>query len=131
MKLNNLETIRFDEEKNSCRKMNANNVLVLIGSLVFIWLVFAAQTSNAQYFSVSDGGTVGRIGRRSDPSTLKKILSHRVNDKRVNDLGKLSLSDDEEQGKILHHSNEANKEDIDRYYREYLLRLLVNEYLNN
>lgn len=120
-------------------------LLVLVSTLLLSWI---ASEANAQYFSASDGATVGRIGRRSDPSTsqhhvkssqqasetLKKILSngrYSSHAKRSNDLGLLNFDDE---SSLAVQPSDSESEQIhlreDRL-KEYLLKFLISEYLNN
>ena len=118
-------------------------LLVLVSSLL---LALIASQVNAQYFSASDGATVGRIGRetakqqqakssqRSD--TLRKLLSGRYfsHVKRMNDLGMLNFDDESSlssQIQSSESSGEQNRRDEINQLREYLLRHLLNDYLNN
>lgn len=124
-------------------------MLVLVSSLVLVCI--AAQV-NAQYFSASDGATVGRIGRetvlanrqqaKSSPKssdTLKKLLSGRYYShvKRMNDLGMLNFDDEQslnsqfQSSESSSSSSEQNRRDDINQLREYLLRHLLNDYLNN
>ena len=122
-------------------------MLVLVSSLL---LSLIASQVNAQYFSASDGATVGRIGRetalsnrqqaKSSPKssdTLKKLLSGRYSShvKRMNDLGMLNFDDEQLLNSQFQSSesssSEQNRRDEINQLREYLLRHLLNDYLNN
>lgn len=143
------------------------NYQFIVVCSIILWI---SIETNGQYFSASEGVTVGRIGRRSsylsnlfkeksenpassssqnqnnladmtmavsDPAkfsenarhTLRTFLS-RFHAKRLNDLGLIGFANKGDLQNEQEFENRRLQED-ETAMREYLIRYLVNDYLNN